>query len=103
MHIEALAKHASIEDWGLLLGFLDEENPASVAEQFAAGYGFGKLYNMGGKINSNSGRYESAYAEDPPLDPLSILYFRDEKVILFPYAIVAILKPDTPTFITRMD
>ena len=103
MHIEFLAKHASVEDWGLLLGFLDEENPASVVEQFADGYGFGKLYEMGGKINSNSKQYESAYKEDEPLDPLSILFFRDEQVVLYPYAIVAIVKPDTPTFITRMD
>jgi hypothetical protein len=103
MHIRFLAKHASVEDWGLLLSFLDEENPASVAEQFAAGYGFGKLYEMSGKINLTSGQHESAYSEDPPLDPLSILFFRDEQVILYPYAIVAIIKPDTPTFITRMD
>lgn len=103
MHIEFLSDRASIEDWGLLLGFLDEEEPKSVQEQFAAGYGFGQLLEMSGGINSDSLKYESAYSEDQPLAPLSVLYFRDEQVILYPYAIVAILKSDTPTFITRMD
>lgn len=85
---------------GVLLIWLDEDDPRDAREQFDSNYPFGLIETRGGTVRDN-GVYE--YPEDPPLHPLMSCKLHDvEDVYLYQHAMVAIVR-DGVAFVTRMD
>jgi hypothetical protein len=91
------------EVWGLIPSFLDTDDPRSAKQQFDAHYGWQPF--EGFKLNFDNMEliYDKGDASDPPLSPISVIFFRFEKIILFPHAWVMILQPDRSWEICRMD
>jgi hypothetical protein len=89
------------EYWGLIPGFLSEDNPKTAREQFNDQY-------QGGFNNFNGFKYDNArkiltYPGDPPMRALGTMKFRDETIHLFPHAWVLIEQPDGKWEVARMD
>jgi hypothetical protein len=89
----------NIEEWGLIITFLDGNDPRSAKEQFDAHYGW--QHFDGFTLNMES--LELSYPDEPPLEPISIMLFRNEVIILYPHAWVLILQKDNSWEVCRMD
>jgi len=65
-------------------------------------YGFGELYKFGSKLVGT--KLVSEYEDDPDMDYLAVYNTPVGEVYFFPYAIVALPRPEeNDYFITRMD
>jgi hypothetical protein len=91
----------TIEDWGLIPAFLDDNDPRPAREQFNARYIAGWQPFDGFTMNPET--YVLSYTGDPPLEPLSTLLFRHEVILIYPYSWVAIVQPDGAWEVCRMD
>ena len=91
------------DDWGLIPGFLDTDDPRTAREQFDAHYGWSKF--EGFRWNDDTGEliYGDGEGHEPPLKPISKIFFRDEIITLFPHAWVMVTQPDESWEIARMD
>lgn len=92
---------ASIEMLGFIPSFLDENDPRPAREQFNTNYVSGWCPFKGHIMNPTNRAIE--YPGDPPLLPLAMTHLRDETIIVYNYAWVAILQPDETYEIARMD
>jgi len=95
---------SSPEDWGLILGMLDNNDPRPAREQLDEGYQPSGWHPQEGfKLNADTG--VMSYPGDPPFKPLSAIPLHDgkEMVVLYPYSYVAILQLDGSFEIARMD
>lgn len=97
-----LQRHVTPEDLGLLPGMLDAEDPRPAREQFDAHYQHGGGWRpmLGHKLIED---YLLKYPGDPPLEPIAISQLRDETIVLYPYAFVAIVQSDHSFEVARMD
>lgn len=91
----------NLEDWGFIPSFLDFDDPRPVREQFDEHY-------MGGWNKFDGFTWDSAsgtltYPGDPPMKFLSGIWFRDERILLFPHAWVMVVQPDGSWEVARMD
>lgn len=86
---------------GLIPSFLDEEDPRSAKEQFAAKYigGWFPLKNF--EFNWEDGVL--TYPGDPPMKPLAIMVFRDDVILVYENAWVNIVGKDKKFEVSRMD
>jgi hypothetical protein len=91
----------NIEEWGLIISFLDGDDPRPAKEQFDAHYVSGWHNFDGFTLNHES--LELSYPGDPPMNPVSIMLFRKEIIILYPFAWVLILQKDNSWEVCRMD
>jgi hypothetical protein len=93
-----------LEMLGLIPGFLDDENPAPAAEQIDKNYrhGGGWFPYPGFKLAADNWLI-SNYQEDPPLRPLAQTKLRDELVVFYDHAWVAIIQPDRSFEVARID
>jgi hypothetical protein len=90
----------NIEMWGLILSFLDPDDPRSAKEQFNAHYGWQPF--EGFTFDTDTGVLQ--YPGDPPMKPLSSILFREEMVLLFDFGWVMVLQTkDMSWEICRMD
>jgi hypothetical protein len=88
--------------WGLIPGFLDENDPRSAREQFHANY-FGGWYPFDGfTFDLENGTLHSLLG-DPPLELRSVIQFRDELILLFDHMWVLVLQPDNSWEVSKMD
>lgn len=88
-------------DLGLLPSFFDEDDPRSAREQIDDRYSFG-----GGWIPQSEFRLEDGrllYPGDPPYMPLAMTQMRDEILIFYTHAFLAIIQPDGSFEVARVD
>lgn len=95
-----LHPRASLEAWGYIPGFLDEQDPRSAQEQFNANYRGGFHPFSGHTLGEQN---ELHYPGDPPQYPISIMRFREERIFLYPGDWVCIIQPNGSHVIARMD
>ena len=76
-----------IELLGFIPSFLDENDPRPAKEQFDDRYVGGWRPLPGFKFGKG---WRVSYPGDPPMKPLCVMLFRDEKIYLYPYSWVRI-------------
>lgn len=89
------------EMWGYIPSFLDVDDPRGAKEQFNANYVSGWHHFKGFTFDRDYGTIQ--YKDDPPLQPLSLMLFRDEKILRYRSAWILVLEPDDSWEICRMD
>jgi len=99
---EILHPGATPEHLGLVPGFLSEDDPRPAREQFDERYAHGGGWRPQGGFTFGP-RYLLRYPGDPPMMPIARTRFRNELIMLYPYAYVAIVQPDQSFEICRMD
>ena len=89
-------------DLGFLPGMLSQSNPKSATKQLDDGYQHGGGWSPfpGFKLQANNAL---SYPGDPPLSPLATAKLRDELIVFYPYAWVAVIQPDRSFEVCRMD
>jgi hypothetical protein len=90
----------TIEHWGYIPLFLREDDPRPAREQFDERYQAGWKPFKGFTKDDQDGLH---YPEDPVQKPVSELFFRDERIILYPGSWVCIIQPDGSWEVCRMD
>ena len=96
------------EDLGLIPEFLDEKDPRPAKEQFAEKYAHGggwhpiEGFNVTRRGHGNGG-IVLKYPGDPALEPIAFWAFRDELIVVYPYALVAIFQAGGEYEVARMD
>jgi hypothetical protein len=87
---------------GLLIDWLDDDDPRPAREQFNSHYGHGGGWRpfSGFKLTPSN---TLTYPEDPPLVPLARAFLREEMVLFYQHAWVAIVQPDRSFEACRMD
>jgi len=85
--------------------FWDEADPRPAKEQANTSYVYGGWQPFSGftLLGSEKTTYKLAYPGDPPQVELSRAKLRDEIIVLFPSAWVAIIQLDGSCEIARMD
>jgi hypothetical protein len=91
----------AIEDWGLIPGFLDTNDPRPARQQIDQHYQGGWQPTAGFALDPDT--MALSYPGDPTLRPVSIMLFRREIIALYPGEFVLILQPDTTWEVCRMD
>lgn len=93
---------ARLEMLGWIPEFLDERNPASAREQIDKNYRHGGGWRpfKGHKMLPN---LDLAYPGDPPTRALAKAQLRDELIVVYEHAWVAIIQPDKSFEIARID
>lgn len=98
---ELLHPRMTMDMLGFLPSFLSDNDPEPAAKQFDRNYPFGGWDPFKGftlqKDNSLT------YPGDPPMKPLAYTKLRDELVVFYPHAWVAIIQPDRSFEVCRMD
>ena len=99
---ELLHPHFHPADLGLIPGMLDDEDPRSAREQFDANYqhGGGWLPMEGMTLGEG---LVMRYPGDPPYYPLAQAWLRDELIVFYPFAFVAIIQADHSFEVCRLD
>jgi hypothetical protein len=88
---------------GYLPTFASESDPRKVAEQFNETYAHGGGWSpmQGWNFEPQSGAI--TYPGDPPLHPVAAMMCRDELILVYEHAWVAIVQEDRSFEIARMD
>lgn len=102
MEIYSLHPNLHPDHIGLIPDFLDENDPRKVAEQFNERYAHGGGWRPQPKFKMLN-RYVLKYPGDPPLKPLAMIQFRDERIFIYEYGYVAIVQPNEEFEACRMD
>ncbi len=90
-----------VADWGIIPTFLNPADPRSAAEQIDANYVSGWQHFEGFTFDPDT--LTLHYKGDPPLRPLSLLLFRNERLLIYPHEWVLIMQPDRSWQIARLD
>jgi len=97
---------------GAIPFFLRENDPRPAREQFAERYAHGggwspfegfALSVREAPEGTRQGAYAIQYPDDPPYFELARAKLREELILVFPHAWVAIVQPDGSFEISRMD
>jgi hypothetical protein len=90
------------EHLGLLPMMLSEDDPRPAKEQLNESYAHGGGWRpfAGFKLKADN---TLTYPEDPPLKPLAQLQFRNELIVFYDSAWVAIIQEDRSFEVNRMD
>ena len=99
---ELLHPHMRPEMLGLLAYWLDDEDPRPAKDQFNGHYAHGGGWRpfKGFKLSESNWLI---YPEDPPLQPLAQCQFRNELIVFYEHAWVAIIHKDRYFEACRMD
>lgn len=101
--------HGTLEMLGFIPEFLDERNPAPAKEQLHHNYVHGggwrpmKGFKFGEPIAEYGGTPCLVYPGDPPIEPIAKAMLRDETIIVYNWAWVAIVQKDGSYEVARMD
>ena len=86
---------------GCVPSFLSDQDQSPAREQFNKNYHFGGWRPFDGfELGPDN---SLCYRGDPPLEPLAQYKLRDELIIFYSYAWVAIIQPDGSFEVCRMD
>ena len=96
-----LHQKATIEMLGFIPSFLDENDPRPAKEQFNSNYISGWHSLPGFTLDLTV--LTLKYPGDPPTKAIAETDLRQERIILFQYAWVAIIQKDGSYLISRMD
>lgn len=100
--VVAIHPHCTPDHVGFIPTFLDLDDPRPAKEQFAERYIYGGWHNQEGFKKGNQ-RFTLHYPGDPPLKPIAAMQLRDETIMIYPYAYVAIWQKDGTFEACRMD
>lgn len=102
--ITFLARHpqATPEHFGMIPTMLCDSDPRPASEQLDAGYAVAGGWQPMPKFTMGDGDV-LLYPGDDPLEPIAELLLRDERVVIYPYSIVAIIQPDGSFTAARME
>jgi hypothetical protein len=92
---------ATPEALGLLPGFLNAADPRPAREQLDSNYGYGGNWQSAPAGITPDGSL--TYPGDPPSPWLARTMLRDEHVLIYPYAFVAVVSADGSFAVQRMD
>lgn len=92
-----------MEYLGLLPEIIRADDPRPVHEQIERGYAHGGGYSPLGGWTLASENNNIQYPGDEPLVPRASLLVRDELVLVYDYAFVAIIQMNGDFAVTRMD
>ena len=90
------------EDWGIIPSFLNEHDPRPARDQINDRYR-GGWWPAPARMKFNPETLALTYPGDPPFQPLSALYFRDERLLIYPGEWVVIVQPDETWQASRLD
>jgi hypothetical protein len=85
---------------GYILEFLSSDDPRPARVQFNSNYIGGWSIFDGFTLNDDN---SLSYPNDPDLQPLCTAKLRDETIVVYRYAWVAIIQPDRSYEIARLD
>ena len=89
-------------DWGYIPGFLDEDDPRPAREQIDA-RSPGGWHALPPQLRFDSETLIMTYPGDPPFEPVGLLMFRDERLLLYPGDFVVIVQRDGSWEGARLD
>lgn len=87
---------------GYIKYFASQELDVPLRDQFNAAYSFGGGWNPFEGFEMLEDK-SLKYPEDPPLRPLAVASFRNQKVYAYSYGWVAIVEEDGTFEVSRMD
>lgn len=90
---------------GLTPQFLSEHNPQDAVTQLHSNYGDGGGWNdiKGFTLDDNPSAPRLNYPGDPPTEAVAFWKLRDERIILFDHAWVAVVQTDGTFRVSRID
>lgn len=95
---------ATAEDLGFLPMFFSSEDPRPAKEQIHEAYQHGGGWDaFEGFTLVDKERLIIEFPEDPPLEPIAMAKLRDELIVLYPFAWLAIFQKDGSFEISRVD
>jgi hypothetical protein len=97
-----LEPNVMLDDLGLIPFFLDARDERGAAAQFDDCYAHGGGWRPYKGFSMGRG-YELVHDGDPSLRPLAEMWLRDERILVYPYAWVAVIQPDESYEVSRMD
>jgi hypothetical protein len=108
LEIELLNPHVNPEVFGIIPEFLNPDDPRPAREQFNERYahGGGWCPSKGWQLLKDDSIYYTQSVEegeDPRHSPLARFKFRNESIVLYDHAWVAIIQPDRTFEVSRMD
>jgi hypothetical protein len=98
---ELIHPRATVDMLGYIPNFLESGDPRSAREQFNANYVYG-----GWKPNAGFKKFADdtiRYPGDQPLPPVAQFKLRDERIVFYPGALLAIIQPDGGFEVARLD
>lgn len=93
---------ATLEHMGLIPEMLHDYDPRSAKEQLHDGYAHGGGWRPFSRFTMDSNEC-LCYPGDPPQRPIAELRLRDERIVLYEHAWVAVIQPDGSYEVCRMD
>jgi hypothetical protein len=93
---------ANLDHIGIIPDMLDWDNPKSAREQLDEGYRHGGGWWPMSKFKMDEND-RLKYPGDPWLEPLVEIPLRDERIVIYQHAMVAIIQPDRSFEVSRMD
>jgi hypothetical protein len=101
---EMLHENMTPEHLGLIPFWINDDDPDPAWKQIDKNYGHGGGWRHG-TMNFKMAKdtHVLYYPGDPPLRPLAQAKMRDELVVFYDHAIVAIVQPDDSFEVARID
>lgn len=101
--VDAHGLPAVISAVGYIPSFVSADDPRPAWEQFDERYVFGGWNPaLPGKWKLMADDYLH-FPGDPPLEPIAMAFIREEKIIIYPHAWVAIVQPNGDFSVARLD
>ena len=101
VNVKFLHPRASWDHVGEIPNWLSEANPKTATQQLHEGYYYGGWQPFNGfKLNSDN---SLSYPGDPPQKPIAEMRLRDELILVYEHAWVAVIQPDRSFEVCRMD
>ena len=91
-----------IDFLGYVPGMISDDDPRGAKEQIQENYPFGGWQPFNG-FSLDPVTMEIKYPSDPPLKPLFKRQLRDELILLYKYAWIAVISPDGSFEVSRID
>lgn len=102
--LEFTLLHPRAQDMlGIIPEFLSESDPRPAREQIHEAYAHGGGWHDFKGFSMNPNTYAIKYPGDPAYQPAAIGNLRDEIIVVYPHAWVAIIQADGTYSIARID
>jgi hypothetical protein len=100
---ELLHPKMTPEHLGLIPGWITDKDPDPAWKQIDKNYQHGGGWRHGTMGFTFRGDNTLEYPGDPPLHPLAETWLRDELILFYDHAIIAIVQPDRSFEVARID